>query len=405
MASGSATVARVLDGQLCSGCGLCASLTGSPMVIEQPGYNRPAIAKPVAPAVEAVIAGSCPGAVVAPWPDSTPVHPYWGPYREITTGHATDAALRHTASSGGVLSAVLAFALRDGLVDRILEVGPDPDHPTRNVIRLSTSAGDVLACAGSRYAPSSPLEAIDDALAQPGRFAFVGKPCDVSALRLLGRFDPRVADKVPLMLSFFCAGIPSLAGAARVVDALGVGPDDLAAFRYRGNGWPGYATATRHDGSEAQMSYADSWGGHLSKQVQFRCKICPDGVGGVADLVCADAWYGGEAGYPAFDEKPGRSLVITRTPAGSDLLAKAVEAGCVMIDRDPLPADEIDLMQPSQARRKRLVRARVAGLILLFQPRPTMTHLAVNQASRNASAKEFLRDLVGTMRRVILRRR
>jgi coenzyme F420 hydrogenase subunit beta len=37
------------------------------------------------------------------------------------------------------------------------------------------------------------------------------------------------------------------------------------------------------------MSYADSWGGILSRHVQFRCKICPDGTGGFADVVCADA--------------------------------------------------------------------------------------------------------------------
>ena len=55
------------------------------------------------------------------------------------------------------------------------------------------------------------------------------------------------------------------------------------------------------------MSYADSWGAHLSKHVQFRCKICPDAVGGVADIACADAWYGGDSGYPQFDEAAGRS--------------------------------------------------------------------------------------------------
>ena len=60
---------------------------------------------------------------------------------------------------------------------------------------------------------------------------------------------------------------------------LGVAPEDLAAFRYRGDGWPGYATATRRDGSAERMSYNDSWGDILTRHVQFRCKICPDGVG------------------------------------------------------------------------------------------------------------------------------
>src|SRR3712207_7050821 len=38
-----------------------------------------------------------------------------------------------------------------------------------------------------------------------------------------------------------------------------------------------------------------------------RCKICPDGTGEFADIVCADAWYGKD-GYPDFAEREGRSL-------------------------------------------------------------------------------------------------
>jgi coenzyme F420 hydrogenase subunit beta len=76
------------------------------------------------------------------------------------------------------------------------------------------------------------------------------------------------------------------------------------------------ATATAHDGRTAEMTYERSWGHHLSREVQFRCKICPDAVGGVADIACADAWYGGETGYPTFEEQSGRSLVVTRTAVG-----------------------------------------------------------------------------------------
>ena len=51
------------------------------------------------------------------------------------------------------------------------------------------------------------------------------------------------------------------------------------------------------------MSYAQSWGEILTKHVQFRCKVCPDGSGGFADVACADAWYGDERGYPSFEEE------------------------------------------------------------------------------------------------------
>src|SRR4051794_28870752 len=196
--------------------------------------------------------------------------------------------------------------------------------------------------------------------------AFVGKPCDASALRRLAERDPRVAKSVPLVISFFCGGIPSHDGVGRLLEAMGIGAGPLRTFRYRGRGWPGNAAALTRDDRSAEMTYHESWGGYLSKEVQFRCKICPDAVGGVADIACADAWYGDEAGYPKFEEAEGRSLIVVRTEAGERLLASAIQAK--VLEADALAVSEIDKMQPHQARRKRLVLSRSAALPLLLQP-------------------------------------
>jgi coenzyme F420 hydrogenase subunit beta len=151
------------------------------------------------------------------------------------------------------------------------------------------------------------------------------------------------------------------------------------------------------------MSYADSWGGHLSREVQFRCKICPDGVGGVADVACADAWNADARGYPSFEEKDGVSLVVARTAAGEALMRGAMAAGVVAAS--PLDVDRIEAMQPGQSRRKRLVRARVAALAMTLQPRPDFSGVMAGEAAKRASIGERLRDTLGTIRRVINGRR
>lgn len=368
-----------------------------------PGYNRPVVRGEVTAEAERTIAAACPGAVVAPWHQAPNIHEYWGPWHKVVTGHATDAELRHRASSGGALSALLIQAMRSGVIDRVLHVAADPEHPTRNIILISTGEGQVIAGSGSRYASSSPLEYIHAELAKGGSFAFVGKPCDASALRRLAALDARVERSVPLVLSFFCGGVPSGDGANNVVAAMGLDPRDVVAFRYRGMGWPGNAVASTRDGRVAEMSYAESWGEHLSKEVQFRCKICPDAVGGVADIACGDAWYGDGRGYPTFTERPGRSLIVTRTPMGEALLADAIAAG--VLATKPLAIQDIDAMQPSQARRKRLVRARRAALTATLQPKPEMQGLCVPQAGRRAGVAEVLRNFIGTVYRVIFGRR
>ena len=401
----SGTVARVLGAQLCTGCGLCASVSSGAIVMrpQMRGYVRPVQLGPLTRQMEHVIAKSCPGTVVSPWQRAPNVHPYWGPWYRVATGHATDSALRHQASSGGAVSALAIYALESGKVDRVIHVRADPDWPTRNVVTCSTTQKEIMEGSGSRYSSSSPLATIDQALSDGGRLAFIGKPCDVSALRQFALLDGRVDEHVPLMLSFFCAGIPSFQAADRVVAAMGVDAAELATFRYRGNGWPGSAAATTQDGRTVQMSYADSWGGYLSKELQFRCKICPDAVGARADVACADAWYGDADGYPSFEEHGGRSLIITRTEAGESLLSESVLGGA--IEMTSLAIDEVDAMQPGQAMRKRLCKARTAALAISFHPVPRAAETLLDQASMRASFGERARAFLGTMRRRLFPRR
>lgn len=401
----SPTLAKVARGDLCSGCGLCAALGGDAvgMAMAPPGYLRPVQSASLAPAAEAAIAATCPAVVVDERHPPAIDDALWGPCRVVATGYATDAALRHNASSGGIISALAIRALATGLVDFVVQTAADPLAPLANRTAASATPADIFAAAGSRYTASSPLADLETWLARPGRFAFVGKPCDVTALRALARIDPRIDAKVPLMLAFFCAGIPSAAGTRRILDRLGVKDSDVASFRYRGDGWPGFATATRHDGSTARMSYADSWGEILSKEVQFRCKICPDAVGGDADIVAADAWYGDERGYPTFDEQDGRSLVIARTESGAAFLAAVEAAGALATA--PLPLTEIAKMQPAQARRKRQVLARVAALAAAGRPRPHYRGVRLVAAARMAPLAENLRGFLGALRRIVGRRR
>lgn len=399
---GSPTVERVLRDDLCSGCGLCAAVSKGAiqMGIDAPGYNRPHAKGPVGAEAERIIAESCPGSTVAPWRRDVPPSPYWGPAEAVLTGHASDEAVRFAGSSGGAITALLLFALESGMVDRVVQVNADPEFPTRNMVVVSNTGGEIVAAAGSRYAASSPLAGILEEVEKGGRFAFVGKPCDVSALRQLAKHDPRVDQQVPIKLSFFCGGIPSHRGAQRILEEMGLAELPLAEFRYRGNGWPGLAQARAKNGQVATMSYERSWGHHLSREVQFRCKVCPDAVGGVADIACADAWYGGESGYPQFEEQDGRSLIMVRSTVGRTLLDKAVAAGRMSVET--LDEKEIILMQPAQARRKRLVKARFAAMRLAGRRPPRANGLLIDEASRMAGFREKLRNFAGTFRRVLL---
>jgi coenzyme F420 hydrogenase subunit beta len=296
------------------------------------------------------------------------------------------------------LSALLLHLLETGAVDHVVQVAADPDLAIGNRTVLGSDRAAVLAGAGSRYAPSAPLAGIERYLTTDRRYAFVGKPCDVAALQAMKRLDGRIAERFPYLLSFFCAGVPSLAGAREVLNRLDVAEAEVVRFRYRGNGWPGFATATLADGSERRMNYADSWGGVLSRHVQFRCKICPDGTGGFADVVCADAWEADERGYPVFTEREGVSLVMSRTDKGEALIRSAVAAGHLEIAAFDIAG--LAQIQPGQTQKRRQVLSRLLALRLFGRPAPKYRGFHLIRNAARAGLVKNARSFLGTLHRI-----
>ena len=392
---------------LCSGCGLCAGISSAenPAIVMQDspqGYRRPETVRPVEPEHARLIDIACPGANIRHEPNNFEAEydPVWGPVIASRLGWSSDAELRRNASSGGGLSAILLHLLDCGEVDYVVQTAVSPKSPIRNALSVSTGRDDVFQAAGSRYAPSSPLEDIAARLDGPGRFAFVGKPCDVAGLRQLARHDARVEEKVPYMLAFMCAGVPSYRGTSALLKAMGVEDErDVAAFRFRGDGWPGFAAARLSDGTDFSMDYDTSWGSILNRHLQFRCKICPDGIGEFADIVCADGWHCDEEGNPLFDEQDGRSIVLTRTAQGEALVARAIEAGELITE--PIAIDAIGHMQPFQAKRKGLVLPRLAAMAIVGKRRPRFRNLRLARNTRMLGVRESLHSFLGTLRRLI----
>lgn len=391
-------IGAIVDAGLCTGCGGCVAALDTPglaMAFSASGFLRPTDV-PLDRNERAKLDRVCAGQRLSHDPQPEDYHPLWGPIRQVATGHATDPEVRFRGSSGGVLSALAIHLVEMAQVDFVLATAADPTDPIGNRTAPRGDRDEVLAAAGSRYAPSAPLADLETHLAAGRRFAFIGKPCDVATLRRMGRHDPRIDRLIPIKLAFFCAGVPSRHGTQAVLAALSVEEAEVERFQYRGDGWPGLTRARRRDGSEASMTYADSWGRILNQHLQFRCKICPDGTGEFADIACADAWVGDD-GYPDFAERDGRSLIVARTPAGVALLAGAVASGT--IKTEPLAVAEIQAMQPYQAARKRNALARSAALWLASGRGPRFSRLSLFRLTLATSPAVLVRNFVGTFRR------
>ncbi|MFD0823741.1 Coenzyme F420 hydrogenase/dehydrogenase, beta subunit C-terminal domain, partial [Micromonospora zhanjiangensis] len=224
-------------------------------------------------------------------------------------------------------------------------VGARADVPYLNETRLSRDPAELLAAAGSRYAPASPADRLDLVESADGPCVFIGKPCDVAATRMARRVRPALDARLGLTIALFCAGTPTTRGTLEMLRRLGISdPTGLESVHYRGNGWPGRARARLVEdqpGHERTLSYQESWGEILQQHRQWRCYLCADHTGEFADVAVGDPWY-----RPTGDD-PGRSLVLARTERGVRLVEAAIAAGVLALDEAAptiLPASQPNLL-------------------------------------------------------------
>jgi coenzyme F420 hydrogenase subunit beta len=402
------TLERIVGEGLCIGCGLCKSIAGQgniEMVMNAEGGERPVVTGTVDEPTLRLINTVCPGLRVEGYVHETSVeaaeeapeiHPIWGPTRRMFTGHATDPAVRFHASSGGALSALGLYLLETGAVDFILHVAASKTRPARTVDHLSFDAAQVIEGSGSRYGPAAPLVDFKHVLDRGRPFAFVGKACDISAIRNYARFDPRVDELLKYTLNFYCGGASEFGKTMDYVRKVGLTEDDIAHLRYRGDGCPGPMVMKSHDGQVFEFSYNEMWDDAARWQLMFRCKICPDSIGDLADITVADVWPGGRPDT----EGLGFNGFIARTKRGLDLLDGAVRDGAITISH-ALGYDGLEQAQGSHMYKKQSITSRLAamrdrGLIV-----PQFDHLRLDLAAAMLTDAERAENYAGMTARLM----
>jgi len=200
--------------------------------------------------------------------------------------------------------------------------------------------------------------------------------CDISAIRNYAVLDPRVNQLLRYTLNFYCGGVSEFGKTMDYVRKVGLSEEDVSYLRYRGDGCPGPMIIRSHGGEVFSFSYNEMWDDENRWQLQFRCKICPDSLGDLADVTVADVWPGGRPDT----EGLGFNGFIARTKRGLRLIETAIRDGAIKIT-EALGYDGLELAQGShmvkkQAITSRLAAMRDAGLIV-----PRFINLRLDEAA------------------------
>ncbi len=390
---------------LCSGCGLCEGIAGSDkikMKINELGYLRPESKKGITNELYLKIRSSCPGFNINGDLIKKENYNYiWGNIHScsVATSQLTD--IRNESSSGGVISSILLFLLDRKLVDIVIHIGEDAENPLLNEIKLSSTKEEIINNANSRYGPSAPLIRIKELLNSDKTYAFVGKPCDIAALKQYGLHESLVGERIKYFISFLCAGIPSIHATNKLLKRLHIPKEEVKEIYYRKDGWPGKFKVITKDGSMATLSYKYAWGKVLGKELQFRCKICPDGIGEFSDISCGDAWKSfDEKGFPSFIDDIGQSLVFTRTKKGEELISQIYKSGILERISSIDVLDELIKIQPGQYKRRIILLYRLLGVLISFHKIPRITKNFILKASRQSTLEQKFRAVFGILFRI-----
>ncbi len=241
--------------------------------------------------------------------------------REFLTANAVDSAIRNSGASGGVVPALLIYALENNIIDAALVAGMDEERPWRIVPRIAASRNDVLAH-GKTKLTMVPTDALLGEAISKGfrRLAVVGCPCHIHALRkmkLSGKLK-KTLESIKFCIGLCCGSNCSYQGTEHLVEeVIGVPVDQVAKLWYRAGEYPGKFTIVTKDGRTLAISTIE----YIMQCLKFkrdRCAMCYDYSSELADVSVGDYFF------PDIKRgDPGISAVIVRTETGSQIIEGA----------------------------------------------------------------------------------
>ena len=257
-----------------------------------------------------------------------------GPVRKILMARAKDPIWRKKAQTGGVVSALIDFALREKMIQAGILTPRDGDLLPQG--RIIKGRKGILSCAGSSYVAGPTLEALNrGSWKGEERIGIVGLPCQVLALARMktSKLEKKTPiDRVALVIGLFCTW------------ALDYKPF-MAFLRERLGGHP----IKKLNITPPPERILEVTAGNklyripvedIRSFIRASCRVCLDMTAELSDISIGTV-----------EGKEGWNTVIVRTVEGEDLLKRAKKAG--VVETRPLPKDNLSHLKEASLLKKR----------------------------------------------------
>jgi coenzyme F420 hydrogenase subunit beta len=243
-----------------------------------------------------------------------------GIFQDIVLARAADPELHEVGQDGGLVSAILVYALEHDVIDAALVSYLEGDGTSWKAIPgIARNRAEVIASAGSRYTYSANTMAYSDLEKGEDRIALVGMSCQSSAPPAMKqRKAGKVARRITLNIGLLCSKTFDDAIFEELFEAkYGLKKQDMRKMNIKGVFQIWMKNGDYH---EVPLKECHAW-------TREGCKMCPDFAAEHADI--------STGGIGAFNDW---TLTIIRTDTGRELMEQMQRDGAIEIrpgDDDP----------------------------------------------------------------------
>ncbi|MGN6830634.1 Coenzyme F420 hydrogenase/dehydrogenase, beta subunit C-terminal domain [Paucibacter sp. M5-1] len=337
-------IVPVIDGGFCVGCGACAVASeGRIRFSEDETYRRVPVIAQAKPEDLQRAARACPFSPTAL--DETEIARIVhagathqadevGLYLSLSAGQVRDEATVMRSSSGGLTTWVLQRLLETGVIDGVVHVGPG-DGAELFEYAVSHTTAELRAKRKSQYYNCDFSDVVAGLKGNGRRYAFVGVPCYVKAMRLLTLNDTQLAAQFTFFVALICGHMKTKAFAQLLAWQCGIAPEELARVDFRVKEGTSRSddyrfAAWRKGSTEPVIRRTRELYGHNWGQAMFQlraCDHCDDIFGEAADICLGDAWLPRYVGDPK-----GTNVLVNRHPVLEQILREGAADGAIQLD-------------------------------------------------------------------------
>ncbi|KRL79699.1 Coenzyme F420 hydrogenase/dehydrogenase, beta subunit C-terminal domain [Ligilactobacillus equi] len=274
-----------------------------------------------------------------------------GYYKSLYVGHVAEGNYRKNASSGGVGTWIFKELFERNLIDGVIHVKQTSgDVDKLFSYQISKSIEEIQDGAKTKYYPVELSEVLEIVRNTPGRYAIIGIPSFIYALRLLSKKDAIIGERIKYMIGLICGHQKSSTFADFMGWQLGFKPGNMTYINFRkklpGRRSSDYGIEVHGyiDGkytekiSPTSELLGQDWGQGWFRV--FASDYTDDVFNETADLVLGDAWL---PGYT--DDSDGNNVVIVRNEAIDEIIKESLKNG--NLNFDDTDADTIFKSQSS----------------------------------------------------------